>query len=323
MTEAKARLPVKERILGWIIASFAWLMWLLNTLWRGSLYAYRWVTALDRDALEPSDKEGYGVFSALAGFALAEAAALTVVARDEAYKRLVLGVYVASVVLTHCCLVAMLRAKRNVDAPGGVSVDRRAFDRPSIRYARWVLVWNITSAIFLIILGWNDLLPNQTPRVVFTKSQIECDTLYLSSYKERSTPSQQEMDDWIARLASTARQAATATSADEKETFFILQQKTPFERSFKEFTVQLRNENERYWLGLRVAFLVKPASVGLGRTYRQVAFHDPQADQVFVDSLSIEDANKGEYLVVLLFARDSKKQENPTTENVNVTLKKL
>jgi hypothetical protein len=45
-----------------------------------------------------SEKEGYSVFNALATFALAQAAALTAVARGEEHKLLVIGIYAGTVI---------------------------------------------------------------------------------------------------------------------------------------------------------------------------------------------------------------------------------
>jgi hypothetical protein len=266
------------------------------------------------------DKDGYGVFTALAGFALAQATALTVVAREEEHKTLVLLVYFVSVVGTLAWIVAMLRAKRDV-VKGGSAAEERAYDQPSIRFGRWVLVWNCLLAIVLIYLGWNDLLPNQTPRVPFQTAAIPCDTLFYKDYLETLTPAQKDMDEWLGIIAQNADQKQGVG-----EVFFVIKQQTQFEKSFKPFSLAIRNENELFFLRSLTAFLVSPSASGSGLSYRQVPFENPRKDKIFVDSMRINDAAKGEYLIVFLFARpDTAKVDNlkpPTKKNLNVTLKK-
>ncbi len=306
----------------------------LRSLWDFFKWIFVWISGFDLDPRSPAagppglpfgDKDGYGVFTALAGFALAQATAVTVVAREEEHKFLVLLVYFVSVLGTLAWIVAMLRAERGVPPVGGAvtPTPSRAYDQPSIKFARWVLGWNCLLAAVLIYLGWNNLLPNQTPRVPFLNSTVPCDMLLMNDYAERSPPDQKKMDEWIEKLDEQARNVVPPKEP-MREVFFVIKQQVAFEKSYKPFTLVLKNENEQYYLGCRAAFLVKPAQTGYGLSYRQVPFQNPRADKVFVDSIAVEDASRGEYLLIFLFARprDPKTMGGPTKENLNVSVKK-
>ncbi len=215
----------------------------------------------------------------------------------------------------------MLRARRDITLAGAPArTFARAYDQPSITYGRWVLGWNCILAAVLIYLGWNNLLPNQKTEVPFSEADTpEFDTYYIQGYFALSTKQQEDMDQWIQLIKQEARQ-----SSGEKEIFFVIRQRTPFQKSFEPFSLTMKNDNERFWLGFRCAFLVTNAAAGEGRSYRQVPFRNPRDETVFVDSLDLKHAVRGEYLLILLFARpkDPAKMNAPTTADLNVSVKK-
>jgi hypothetical protein len=243
---------------------------------------------------------------------LAQAAALTAVAREEKYKILVLAIYTGTVFITLVWIILMLRTCReNPTVPGTVI---RAYDYPSIRYGRAVLVWTVILAGVLLYLGKEGLLPNQTPRVAFSAVAIEIDTYNYTDWAKKLDDEQRPMDRWIEKLSQTARKVT------DGENFFIVKQRSPFPESYKSFPVTLKCDA---YLGARVAFLVRPAEKGYRPTYRQVPFGDPENPELSADTLLLDDPNRGEYLLMLIFARDrnSKRKEVPTKDNLNADLK--
>ena len=264
------------------------------------------------------DKDGYSPFSALAGFALAQAAALTVVARSEEYKWLVLSIYGGSVFLIVVWIAAMLLATRRITPEGQrVPILVRAYDEPSIKYGRWVMIWNLIVTCVLVILAINDLLPNQTRQVHFAATEIKCDAFDFSiDWEPISSPLQKKMDRWIQELASKAR-------AKSKEAFFLVKQMTAFQDFYKPFAVDVEC-NQTFYLGIRTAFVVTPSLVGYQPTYRQLAFRKMDNNKTSSDTLDVTDAKRGDYLLVLLFARDANEKvpaNQPSAKTLAIKVK--
>ena len=197
------------------------------------------------------EKEGYGVFGGLATFGLAQAAALTTVAREEKYKILVLSIYAGTVLFTLVWTVLMLRAEREIILSAGMVAKHfvRAYDQPSIQYGRGVVCWTVLLAGVLIYLGYEGLLPNQSHRVSFTATKIDCDTFDTTADWPTPGGSQQFwMDEWMRKLDQQAKDA-------NKEGFSFILQKTAFPESYKPFALTLKCDSN-FSLGQRTAFLV-------------------------------------------------------------------
>lgn len=134
MYPAVASVVLKQSVLvpsGMVVALVVFYLWSPP---RHYLFAY------DADHVAYGDKDGYGPFTALASFALAQGAALTAVAKGEDRTGLVLFIYAVAVTLTVLWIRSMLAAVKEQPAvEGQVVADTplRAYDRPSITYGRW------------------------------------------------------------------------------------------------------------------------------------------------------------------------------------------
>jgi hypothetical protein len=273
----------------------------------------RYLYAFDLDD-KPFDQknDAYGPFNALGSFALAQGAALTVVAKGEGRDALVLSIYAITVTLTGAWIVATLRATRDASTPGQSSQIARAYDAPSIRYGRWTLSWTVFLAIILLELGWMELLPNQTPRIAYNNGTMTCEATSMLDRMKRFGGAQAKMDKWIEWIGKSPRQL-------DGEQFLWVEQKSPFPDSYKPFAIDLVC-NQGYVFGERVAFLVKTLPGEYQPTYRQIPFRGAGFPEVNSATLDVKDADRGESIVVLLFARDPASEKQPTGQQFGFQL---
>ena len=225
------------------------LAWRSGPIWRWVVRQVRQVFALDvDDQVAFGDKDGYGPFTALATFALAQGAALTVVARGEERVWLVLAIYAVAVAFTVRWIQAQLAAVKSQPpaagsaaplaaivppakgppAPAGAWTTRRAYDRPTITYGRWTQGWTLVLAVVLIYLGTQGLLPNQTRRTAFLKDDIPVDFNSVQNRRQGALAprgdqaAREQFDVWVRWLAegdelyARARKAEPAAPVEQK-----------------------------------------------------------------------------------------------------------
>jgi hypothetical protein len=243
-------------------------------------------------------KDGFGAFGALGTFALAQGAALTAVAKGEKRDNLVLFIYAIIVVFTILWILAMLWASITVEDPKneGSSQTVPAFEWTSIRFGRWTLIWTVFLGIIMFVLGCMGLLPNQNWRVPYTSTgPIRCEALSADTRLQRSSgTSQKLMDSWIGWINERSR-APTVR-------FFWVQTKSEFGDYFKPFAVDVEFA-PRYLPQRMVAFLLHKDTPASRPTYRQLAFRlGPNNEST--NTLDLEDADKGDSVIVLAFAED-------------------
>jgi hypothetical protein len=262
-----------------------------------------WLLGIDRDensghanSVPFNKNDGYSPFNALATFALAQGAALTAVAKGEGRDTLVLIIYALIVLATLAWIVGMLRVTSSDPSAVPAAQRSRAYDRPSIIYGRFVLGWTLFLGLILSVLGWLELLPNQTTRVAYNKGAIACDVLDGPERMQRSGGYIGAMDEWIARLDASSQTPIA-------EHFMWLEQKTPFPESYKPFALDLVC-NHSYVFETPVAFLVSQPKDEYRPTYRQLVFRQRQSGEPWSATLDVPDAKKGDVIVVLVFARD-------------------
>jgi hypothetical protein len=252
-----------------------------------------------------SGKDGYGPFSALAGFAVAQSAALTAVAKGEKYRLTVLSVYAASVLVTAIWIRSMLRAVRhelpepsNGAPAAGPGETFRAYDRPSITYGRWTLTWICFVGALMIYLGIRGLLPNQIDRDEYLKLPIECKVEPMSNRggswpfiggtaAERAT-----MDIWQKWLSKTT------LDEPEKQRIIWIEQTDKFQGNYRTITCDL-SYNSNFKIRGRDAFLVRSDSGSVRPVYRQCAFRLNMQDFSDTDTLYLNDPNDGETVVII------------------------
>lgn len=291
----------------------------MMSLRRSARSALEWLGFAQEDAQKTATdpyhatKDGYGPFTALATFALAQGAALTAVAKGEGRDTLVLIIYAVAVFVTFIWVLTLLRTRRwekreGVDAPAWV----RAYDRPSTVYGRWALVWTVLLGGVLSVLGWLELLPNQTVRVHYNKGEIGCEPFTYLDLVSRAGSDRIFLEKWIEWIYKS-------TPAAQKQHFMWVEQKSPFPESYKPFEVTLTC-NKPYVLGERVAFLVKVSPGDYRPSYRQLRIADAWNVSAQRSVIDIPDATVGEYVVVLVFVRDSSGKEFPKKEKVNFRL---
>lgn len=249
-------------------------------------------------------KDGYSPFNALATFALAQGAALTAVAKGEGHDRLVLCIYAAIVLGTIAWIIRMLRATK-WEAEEGTAAQKkmRAYDQPSIAYGRIVLAWTVFIGVLMSILGWMNLLPNQTTRIEYNKGAIACEPFTGTERTSRAGGHVARMDKWIDWIER-------GTNSSKGEQFIWLEQKTPFPESYKPFALDLIC-NSSFVFYDPVAFLIKQPEGDYKPTYRQLEFRKVVAPVGHLATVDVPDANKGEYIVILLFARDPNNKKHP------------
>jgi hypothetical protein len=265
-------------------------------MWITDFFDWLYGTAYDSLPYTIS-KDGYSAFNALATFALAQGAALTVVAKGEGREGLVLTIYAAAVFLTVLWIRAMLCSERlEIIGNPPRNTTYRAYDKPSIRYGRWTLTWTLVVGLVMLFLGYNQLLPNQTRRVAFLpKGTIECEVWLMldrlqETAKGNTRREQRSLGQWVTWMAE-------ANSSDAKKRLLWIEQKTDFKDNYKTFFAKLEYAREQYELGDRVAFLVSP-SIGYNPpVYRQLSFR--LDDKRFTDFLEVFEPNPNDYLLII------------------------
>jgi hypothetical protein len=260
-------------------------------------------------------KDGYTPFGALLGFGLAQGAALTAVAREDRYKFLVLFIYLAAVVVTLGWIIATLRALSEV-VTGNQIIKTRAYDGATIKFGHGTLIWTLFQAVIMIVLAYNQLLPNQTPRDPYVppRNLIETRSYWVSELDryfpgglgevgatERPSPL------WMQWLAFGER---VKPKTERYWKLVCLAQLAPFPAAYRTFHVQIWKKTEddevklkladedKLQLGDAIAFLVKWNRDEPGPSFRQLAFI-PESGTTQSDTFIVTDPDPGEFLMVL------------------------
>lgn len=104
-------------------------------------------------------QEGFGMFGALAGFALAQGAALTAVAKGEGRDKLVLTIYLLAVIFTvawnRTMLVTTKPSSKLDFSPNASSMPpfKPFFSETSVIFGVWTLAWNVILGATMFALG--------------------------------------------------------------------------------------------------------------------------------------------------------------------------
>lgn len=233
---------------------------------------WRWFCAEHADQMPFSiQNDGYSPFNLLATFALAQGVALTAVAKSEGRDWLVLSVYAGVVVLTLAWIRGLLQAVRDepvADPPVVQTV--RAFDRGSIRHGRWTLSWTAVLGLIMILLGYMELLPNETPRTAFMDQTIDHSVELMTARATRppsGTPGlardqQLGWEKWLTWISNSG-------AADPTKRLIGVEKSKGFKENHKSFAGHLRFEDPKtFYMDGRVAFLVKPGAGGAPPVYR-------------------------------------------------------
>lgn len=277
-------------------------------------------------------KDAVGMFIALASFALAESTALTVVARDDDKQMFVLSIYVIVVLFTLAWIIYMLRLGRGRHGT--------AFDRTSMHYGYFTLVWNIVLAVIMLVLAANRLLPNQTSRNFLPFDQIAVQSAYpgdraLIDLESESGVRLTNYEAWIA-LSQRTSGTANKDNSDETTTIVWLLQKGHFDDHFrsKRFRVGLTDDTVlidprscgdqsaptaeapggHIRLLRRAAFLASVEPRHMNPVYRQLPFSE-SGNELGCDFLLI-DPNPSEKLMVVLEVRHPAKLDLKTVDFV-------
>jgi hypothetical protein len=280
------------------------------------VWLYKNVFGLDLDTALPfGPKDGYSPFSALATFAIGQAAAVTAFAKG--HDRLVVAVYAITVAITLLWIMSMLRAKR--DEPIGtppVPTPHRAYDKPTIRYARFTLTWTLILSVIISYLGFNLLLPNQTKRTDYI-GDFKVNTDFIQNRRNgalASMPgeegSRQALDVWVKWLANgenstlkleaedeqKVKQAAREQKVPQKRLVWIEQRKE-FTDNFKSLSGELKCSSSHSF-GEKAAFLVKRDGSSPRPIYRQISFQINEQGGTS-NRFELREPDAGEYLVIL------------------------
>lgn len=269
---AELRSPQLQKVMIWgivVVAFVALNIWPL----RRHLYA----TGLDN--LQFGDKDGYGAFTALATFALAQGAALTAVPKGEDRTALVLSIYAVAVALTVLWISRMLSAVKDLPADGGTI---RAYDRPSITYGRWAQFWTLIEAVVLIYLGTQGLLPNQTTRVPYSGGNRLLFALDIETVQKRYYRGGRSWYNQFLRRDLGGKQ------------LFWFEQTEPFTANYTPFRITLV-ASDRYEVGEFQVFLARRDSSYPGFRLQEVAYIGRQEPREF----DVVGANLDDFIVVL------------------------
>jgi hypothetical protein len=262
---------------------------------------------LDYDSQYPfsATREGYGAFTSLAGFAVAQSVALTAVAKDED-STLVILIYLFSVLATIAWIWWMLRRLREeqIGTPP-LSTVVRAYDRPSIQYGRCTLAWTFFVALIMFALWVKGLLPNQTPRVPFDRSGEEaCSVMYIDSVKPRDylqdlggTPQEREpLGIWIKWF----KEKEENQKKKRMVTTVFVKQKQDFKKRYMPFAAKIRCNDAKYRFGDRLCYVMKPDQNSIRPIFRQLAFRQATALGPILETFDIPYADPGESLLLVL-----------------------
>lgn len=112
-------------------------------------------------ALPLGSENATAMFATLAGFALAEGAALTVVAKEEGRDTLVLTIYSVAVVFSYIWTRQLLVTRPAED---------KGFDKTTQLHGQFTLAWILFCGSIMFTLGCLGLLPNQEWRTPYEGS---------------------------------------------------------------------------------------------------------------------------------------------------------
>jgi len=275
------------------------------------------IFAWSLDSMGHSSKDGYSAFNALAGFAVAQAVALTAVAKGEGRTMLVLSIYFVATCLTILWTARLLRATRQEANGQGAAETVRAFDLPSIQHGRFTLTWILVVAVVLIVLAWLGLLPNQTSREYYAGGIKLAPSYFESRVQdhlagvEGSKDDRQEMDIWLSWIQPQIG----------KDKLVWLEQTNPFPAHQKSMNVQLTYDADLISVSRRVAFLVKPDGASDRPNLREMKFDlaPPTFDQS--DRLTLVEPDPDEALLIMCFveARPGKTLTSVNDCNFSIT----
>jgi|GEM_PF-2189103 len=255
----------------------------------------RWLYAHDLDGRVFGANNGYGPFTTLATFALGQGAALATMAKAQ-YESLALALYALASLLTVLWINAMLRATE------GSEGRLRAFDRPSIRYGRWVMSWTLLLVVVLALMANLRLLPFQTRRAPVDAAMVfhaDAQKLSLRAPQEKAGGTAYDrdkkyMDAWLTWMTGSEHLGAA------KQLYWIEQTGT-FGQDFQTYTAELKPRSTEITIMQPVAFLVRRGSDAYRPVYRQIPLAltgDGESDR-----LIIEEPNRDEFLVVIAYLR--------------------
>jgi len=234
------------------------------------------------------DKDGYGPFTALATFALAQGAALTAVAKGEHRTGLVLTLYAVAVAVTVFWIWTMLRAVKAQAPVGGVGpvTDVRAYDRPTITYGRWAQSWTLLLALVLVYLGIQGLLPNQTTREPYNGGNLFLDSKGPDAVRELYYRGGKS---WFDRFLKWDLDGKQLTWFEQREPFTAFY--TPFRMTFVP-SGQFTGDEFQVFLARR-----EPGDPGF--QLREVAYIGSEGGRTF----DIVGADRDDFVVVIGYAR--------------------
>lgn len=266
----------------------------------------------DRGLPFNAEKDAAGMFLTLAAFSLAQGGALATVAKGEGRDWVVLLLYAISVSLTMIVIVAMLRSTREgADEPPLADQAKaiRAYNRPTIRCGRWTLVWTLMLAVVIGGLAKAQLLPNQTRRIPYDRSEpidiypsrlLTLDDMFANQGVEttREENQRRNTNKWLQWMAHGR---VSNPNQDQHRDFLLLRQKETFQDYFRDFPVTLNIEDKSYTLSEPVAFLVQGDDTWPYRpTYRTLPFRlgvDGYSPSLTLDVVK---PNRGERLYVFV-----------------------
>ena len=241
----------------------------------------RYLYAFDSDKLDYGDKDGYGPFTALATFALAQGAALTGVAKGEDRTWTVLSIYAVAVAITILWIRKMLAEVK--DSPAGGGSPCRAYDRPSITYGRWAQFWTLIEAVVLIYLGTQGLLPNQTTRVPYNGGNRLLFVKEVGTVKEVYYGGGRS---WYNEFLPSRREGKDLLWFEQKESF--TENYTPFRVTF---VLSEQYEGEEFQV-----FLARRDSTSYpGFRFQEVTYISRPEQRTF----DVVGANRGDFIVVI------------------------
>jgi hypothetical protein len=254
----------------------------------------------DDEAFAAGKTDGTAAFSTLAAFALAQGAALTVVAKGRDRDNLVLLIYAIAVAFSYAWTRQTLLSRKDaaVDVP---------FDTTTVQYGKYSLAWIVFLGAIMFTLGCYGLLPNQTWRDGYTRvGRIRCVTKLANNYAttEATDKLVQAQRKWI-------KWAAASQGAGNN--LYWIETEGGFEGNYLPFQVDFQAQ-PRFTRMEAVAFLKHQASASSMPEFRELSVQQPEVDtkpaaQQQTTSgpwtITVTDANTDDHLVVLCVAKDT------------------
>lgn len=270
-----------------------------------------WIFRKDLDHLPFSERDGYSPFNTLATFALAQGAALTVVAKGEGRDTLVLTIYAVAVLVTLIWIWFMLSAYRL--QPDGTRI--RAYDEPTIRYGRFTLFWTIVLGMVMSLLGALGLLPNQSTYVAYKGGDIIPNVYEFSEIK--GSDRDQSLNKWIGAL----NDAGAVKYLEPPARLVIIEQSGNFGGQYpiKPFRMSLDCDSSKFVFLDRYAFLRSRESATNPFVYRQLEFDDGDFPATSSASFYVHEARPDERLFVIAYVQlknPKSKGETPSSRGL-------